>query len=152
MFAKGKYPQRIGGFKKPSEAYGFIGEHNLKGASVGFNEKEKMFVEIPAKKERHYEVDEPYVTEIALYAENDADIYKQSTQAWIKNFARKMKKGTYDHEKGLQAIADYLVPRALEKYNKDFGSQKKFNPLERKKTAEEIIDSIEEQAQYEAKK
>lgn len=96
---------------------------------------------------KSYTIDEPAVRETTLFIENDYKTYQNQT-AWAKNFALKMKKGTYDKTKAKQAIADYLVKEGIKNYNSEFGTGSiKLNPKERLKVAEELLPSIEEQAE-----
>ena len=53
--------------------------------------------------------------ELMIYAENDADLYRQSAVPIMKNLSRKHNKGMYDNAKG-QKLWKYHADRAAKKY------------------------------------
>ena len=60
--------------------------------------------------------------EFVLYAENDADLYRQRLQPWTVNFGRKMAAGKFDRKLAVGALADYLAKEVQTKYFKEMGS------------------------------
>jgi hypothetical protein len=68
----------------------------------------------------HGEADEDAATELELFIDNDADLYRQQYTPILKNLWRKMVKGTYDHEKAVK-LWGYLVESGAKKYNQEFG-------------------------------
>lgn len=60
--------------------------------------------------------------EIALYADNDYQLYKQRKEPILKNLGKKHKKGNYDIEKAAK-LWRYYIDAAMQKYHKDFGSK-----------------------------
>lgn len=59
--------------------------------------------------------------ELNLYAENDANLYRQRFIPIIKNLTRKINKGTYDPRKAPK-IWEYYYDDAAKRYRKEFGS------------------------------
>ncbi len=92
-------------------------------------------------------IDDTAVTELELYADNDSALYGQR-KAFLANMARKMKRGTYDRQKG-QKLWGYFAKRAADQYTREFGNQGDhiFGVPERKAAA---VD-FEEQAYTELK-
>ena len=60
--------------------------------------------------------------EIALYADNDYQLYKQRKEPILKNLGKKHKKGQYDIEKAAK-LWRYYIDAAMQKYHKEFGSK-----------------------------
>jgi len=54
--------------------------------------------------------------ELVLFATNDYDIYRQRIQPFIKNYARKIKAGTWDRDKGIQGLANNLAKDVQKAY------------------------------------
>ena len=67
-----------------------------------------------------FNTDESVVAELVSFAENDGDIYRQTTQPILKNLATKKAQGKYDHEKAVQAFM-YLAEAGAKKYARAFG-------------------------------
>jgi hypothetical protein len=65
------------------------------------------------------EVDETAATELELFIENDADLYRQQHVPILQNLWRKMKRGVYDHNKAVK-MWSYLVESGAKKYVKEF--------------------------------
>lgn len=59
--------------------------------------------------------------ELRLFADNDADLHRQSLQPIRDNLGKKMDKGTYD-PKQAQKLWGYHADRAAQAYSKQFGS------------------------------
>jgi len=65
--------------------------------------------------------DETAATELALYIENDGDLYRQQGQPILKNLANKAAQGKYNHAKAVKLYM-YLMESGAKKYVKEFGS------------------------------
>jgi hypothetical protein len=68
-----------------------------------------------------FESDDAVARELILFAENDGDIYRQTTQPILRNLATKKAQGKYDGEKAVQAFM-YLAEAGARAYAKNFGS------------------------------
>ena len=71
-----------------------------------------------------FESDDAVARELILFAENDSDIYRRTTQPILRNLATKKVKGKYDGEKAVQAFM-YLAEAGARAYAKNFGSGEK---------------------------
>ena len=80
--------------------------------------------------------------ELALFAENDSQIYRQSIKPTIDNLRRKVARGTYDAQKAIIAFY-YVADAASRKYNKDFGYS--FTVTERCTAAADLLDFFEDE-------
>ena len=67
------------------------------------------------------DIDETALTELELFIDNDADLYRQRTIPMILNVARKIKRGTYNPELAPK-LWQYLVDDGARKYNNMFGT------------------------------
>ena len=90
--------------------------------------------------------DKPLAYELYLEGSNDGDLYQQQVEPTIKNFTRKMKKGTYDHDLALKQVAENIVPNVYAKYKKENGITLPLNSATKYETAKHWLPSIEEQA------
>ena len=106
--------------------------------------KESEEVEIDEAGRTPKEVDEVAVRELVLYAENDADLYRQSALPIIANLQRKVKKGTYDAELAIK-LWRYHADRAAKKYIQEFDGE--FSPATRNAAAKEFRDGYDEEVQ-----
>jgi len=86
------------------------------------------------------------VRELVLVGQNERDLYEQSEIPWAKRFGYWMKKGTYDRERAVEAIARYHVPRVLEKYRREYGAFGKTTMADKMAIAKELMPRIEEHA------
>jgi hypothetical protein len=82
--------------------------------------------------------------ELTLFADNDANLHRQSHEPIMKNLALKHKKGKYDHEKA-KKLWGYHADRAAQAYHKQFGSKdqpwhKMFSTADRKEAAAHWAD------------
>lgn len=92
--------------------------------------------------------------ELAMFIENDSDLYRQNIQPVIKNLAKKMAKGVYDHTKAVK-LWTYSAQWGAQKYTKEIGtfsadgvgsgykahgSYGSFSPKDRKDAAEQLAD------------
>jgi len=59
--------------------------------------------------------------ELALYIENDGDLYRQQTTPIILNLARKIKRGIFSHTKAAKLFR-YLADNGAKKYSVEFGT------------------------------
>jgi hypothetical protein len=79
------------------------------------------------------------VRELTLYADNDANLYRQSRQPIEANLERKLANGSYDH--GLAAkLWGYHADKAAQAYHQQFGSRdtkwhEMFSPSDRRAAA-----------------
>ena len=80
--------------------------------------------------------------ELFLCATNDGNLYRRMTQCVLDNLEKKIKKGTYDREKAVDAWY-YVATAASDQYYKDFGY--KFTVTERYTAAVEMAEYYEEQ-------
>ena len=88
------------------------------------------------------EANEHAATELHLYATNDSHLHHHSALPIIDNLKRKVKKGTYDHEKATK-LWRYHADRAADKYKKEFGTGH-FTPATRDMAAKEMRDHYDE--------
>jgi len=81
--------------------------------------------------------------ELALYAENDGDLYRQSAEPVMRNLSKKFKKGVYDHELAAK-LWKYHADRAAKSYGKEHGNDDGFaifSPSVRREVAQYFADS-----------
>lgn len=83
--------------------------------------------------------------ELQLFCENDGDIYRQQISMIEKNLAKRLAKGTYDHEKA-KKLWMYAADNCARKYNKEFGDErslpwhKMFSTADRREVATAFAD------------
>lgn len=88
--------------------------------------------------------------ELALFAENDGDLYRASVQPIIASLARKIAAGTYDAAKAV-TLWRYAADSAAQRYTRAFstpgpnGSFGCFDPATRQAVAVMLADSYAEQ-------
>lgn len=92
--------------------------------------------------------DEEAAKELALFAENDGDLYRQRITPCITNLAKKMVKGVFDKEKSVK-LWQYVADDAAKRYQKEFGDT--FNAGTRRMTAAMLADSYMEEIEDQAK-
>ena len=93
--------------------------------------------------EEAVDADEDTVRELVLYADNDEQLYTQSTAPIQKNLSKKFTKGTYDHELAAK-LWKYHADRAAKKYGKEHGNDDgfaMFSPADRRAAAQEFADN-----------
>ena len=93
--------------------------------------------------EEAMDADEDTVRELVLYADNDGQLYTQSTAPIQKNLSKKFTKGTYDHELAAK-LWKYHADRAAKKYGKEHGNDDgfaMFSPADRRAAAQEFADN-----------
>lgn len=86
--------------------------------------------------------------ELQIYIVNDSDLYRQRVEPIIKNLAKKMKKGTYDHAKAVK-LWMYLADAGAQKYTKEFDTRGAssygiFTKADRLAVAKELADYYRE--------
>jgi hypothetical protein len=93
--------------------------------------------------------DKDMAREISLYADNDADLYRQSRRPILINLSNKFKKGTFKVDLASKLWV-YYIENALKKYQKEFGNKNQswsslMKPSDRKLLAMEYaIDTLNE--------
>jgi hypothetical protein len=93
--------------------------------------------------------DKDMAREISLYADNDADLYRQSRRPILINLSKKYKKGTFKVDLASKLWV-YYIENALKKYQKEFGNKNQswstlMKPSDRKLLAMEYaIDTLNE--------
>jgi hypothetical protein len=90
---------------------------------------------------KHRESADPTAArELTLFAVNDGGLYRQRAQPIIKNLARKMAKGVYNHDLACK-VWRYLADDAAERYAKEYGgSRTMFNIATRELTAFQLCE------------
>ena len=86
-------------------------------------------------------------TELKLFIDNDANLYRQRLVPIVKNIQKKMKSGKYDHKKAPK-LWKYLVDDGAKKYSKEFPGVKfdrKVKDYVAQEYADEYKDEIEAQ-------
>lgn len=99
-------------------------------------------------------VDDHAVTELVLFAENTGSIYEQSIVPVIKNLAAKLRKGTFDKARAVDAFV-YVADAAAKQYNAELGSGRGYGPFTvatRRAAAAQLLDSHMEAIENEAGK
>lgn len=95
-------------------------------------------------------VEEDTVYEIALYIENDGNLYRQMIVPTIKNMQRKIKSGKYDDAQAVKAW-QYVADEGVRRYGKEFGDGKSSVAWVNKNTriaiAEELKDFYDDLVQ-----
>ena len=96
--------------------------------------------------------DDHAVTELVLYAENTEAIYTRSILPVIKNLATKLRKGTFNKTRAVDAFV-YVADAAAKQYNAEFGSGRGYGPFTvatRRAAAAELLDNNMEAIEHEA--
>ena len=89
------------------------------------------------------EANDDAVHELVLYADNDGQLYQQSTSPIRKNLSKKFAKGAYDHDKAI-VLWKYHADRAAKKYGVEHGNNDGFaifSPADRRAAAKEFADA-----------
>jgi hypothetical protein len=96
-------------------------------------------------------VDECAVRELTLYAEKTSAIYVGIHRAFVDNYAKKIKKGIYNHELALKGIANSYVRLVKDSYMAEFGIKFRLSQASRTALAKNllswVLDDIKEQQQ-----
>lgn len=86
------------------------------------------------------EADNDSVEELALYIDNDSDIYYSYTIPTIKALAKKLEKGIFDKDLAVKAFK-YVADAGAKKYNsEDFETDYTFNPATREEVAKHLLE------------
>jgi hypothetical protein len=91
--------------------------------------------------------DEKAAHELFLSATNDGDLYRRQIQPIIKNLAGKLKKGTFNKTRAVDAFV-YAAESAAKDYTKQYGSGRGygiFNPATRRAAAAAMLDAYMEE-------
>jgi len=95
------------------------------------------------------EVDRYAADELVLFADNDGDIYQQSTTPTRKNLMKKRARGEYKHHQAVKAWA-HVVEAAAKKYAKEHGDGspwfRMFSPATREVAAQDMADRFKHAA------
>ena len=94
-------------------------------------------------------VNEAAANELFLYATNEYSLYTMYVQPILKNFRRKVKKGTFNAELAPKAF-DSCVKDAAMRYCKEFGTPGQpyyyiFNAATRREAAQMMFDYFEDE-------
>jgi len=92
--------------------------------------------------------------ELALWTENEGELYRRMAQPIIRNLAKKMKKGVYDADKAITAF-EHLATEGAKSYHREFGSPGQrwhdlFSKATRRMAAQQLRDGYMEQIQQQA--
>ena len=125
----------------------FKEKNGLKTDYQGLKELVKA-LDIPDFNQEQFnqEIQEEWVDELKLWFDNDGQMYKSRYIPFLKNYARKKKRGIYEKELAIKGIKNNLVNDIIKAYSKDMGGTptlQEINMATRKKLAEEIVDRIE---------
>lgn len=97
------------------------------------------------------ELDAVASRELEIYADNNADLYRQMINPLNKALITRMVKGSYDHDKAVKGFGN-VVEEAAKRYTKGYGSNEKgewhriFNTSTRKDVAEKMTEGFEAEA------
>jgi hypothetical protein len=86
-------------------------------------------------------------TELKIFINNDADLYRAQTTSILKNLATKKARGVYQHDLAVKLFM-YLVDAGAKKYAKEFGGpgqpwHRMFSVATRKEVAEGMTQAFE---------
>lgn len=85
---------------------------------LNLNEAEYFHQELMERNIKH-EMSEDCARELALYIENDFELYSRYIVPYIKSLRKKREKGTYDAEKALPGW-EKIATEGAKKYERDF--------------------------------
>ena len=88
------------------------------------------------------DIDETTATELKIWYDNTFHLYRMQFD-WLKNFARKMKRGKYIKKLAIKGIANNLVPLIMRDYKIENGLGK-INKCTKLFLGLEIVDALEE--------
>jgi len=83
---------------------------------MDLRKKDNLIKMYHSYKQKEMDVDETQSDELEISFNNERSLYSNKL-AWIKNFARKMKNGSYNHEKAVFGIQKNLVPNIIKSYD-----------------------------------
>ncbi len=92
-------------------------------------------------------IDEHAATDLRLFIDNDADLYRQQKTPIHKNLVTKRARGIYQHDLAVKLFG-YLVESGAKKYAQQFGGtwHKLFDVPTRRAVAEALTKSFEGEA------
>ncbi len=93
-------------------------------------------------------IDETTADELKIWLDNDFQVYR-TYYFWIKNYARKMKRGVYTKKLAIKGIANNFVPQIMRRY-KSANGLGTVNKCTKLYLGLEIVDSIEEDIKNES--
>ncbi len=93
-------------------------------------------------------LDEHAATELKLYIDNDADLYRQRYTPIVKNMTRKKASGKYDRDAAVKGWM-YLVDDGAKKYHREFGSGGKWHDMFDKPTREAVAREFRDEFEVE---
>lgn len=98
------------------------------------------------------DVDRHTIRELHLWLDNTEKLYR-TKEAWITNYAKKMRNGSFNRSLALKGIANNLVPMIARDYNKEFGrgSIPALTLVDKRKVAVGIVKDIIEEAREKVK-
>ena len=99
-------------------------------------------------KQKEMNVDEITSDELEISFNNERSLYRNKL-AWIKNFARKMKNGSYNREKAVFGIQKNLVPNIIKSY--DGIELRDVDRQTRNHLAKSIVESFEDKIKIDYK-
>jgi hypothetical protein len=97
-------------------------------------------------------VDRATIREMQLWLDNTEHLYR-TKEAWITNYAKKIRNGSFNRSLALKGIANNLVPMIARDYNKEFGrgSIPALTLVDKRKVAVGIVKDIIEEAREKVK-
>jgi hypothetical protein len=75
-----------------------------------------------------FETDDAAARELILFAENDGDLYRRTTQPILRNLTTKKAQGKYDSEKAVQGFM-YLAEAGARAYAKNFDIERNWHVI-----------------------
>lgn len=87
--------------------------------------------------------DDEAITELRLFIDNDADLYKRQTTPMIDNVKRKIKNGKYDKNKAPK-LWMYLVDNGAKKYAKEYSKPSDWNVIFPKNVRQKVAYDLAE--------
>jgi hypothetical protein len=96
-------------------------------------------------------LDKEAARELKIFLDNDAQLYKQSTLPFIKNYITKVAQGKFNKKMAVKGIANNLMKFAAQKYAKDYSSgddwHSMFSTATREAAAEEWVEEWFDEAE-----
>lgn len=90
-------------------------------------------------------VDSVSARELEMYITNDSTIYRQRITPIIKNYARKMKNGSFDENKAVKGFL-YAVGDGIKSYNKEYGAGSMvIDKATKEEVARQLLDAYREE-------
>lgn len=89
-------------------------------------------------------VDQHLARELELFYENDQELYRGRYIPFVKNYIRRMKKGTYNRALAVKGIRDTFIPAVIHKYNKEVAKLPPVNRETKQVIAERWVAGFEQ--------